>query len=100
MTTRRTATASSGVMGPDEFHDRYPWREEPGLDDNAYTNVMAAWVLGRAADALDALAPARREEIRLVLGLTRRGAGRLAADRDPDARAVPRGRHHRPVRRL
>jgi len=58
-----------GVMGPDEFHDRYPWREEPGLDDNAYTNVMAAWVLGRAADALEALAPARRAELRLVLGL-------------------------------
>ena len=59
-----------GVMGPDEFHDRYPWRDEPGLDDNAYTNVMAAWVLGRAADALELLAPARRAEIRLVLGLT------------------------------
>jgi alpha,alpha-trehalase len=61
-----------GVMGPDEFHDRYPWREGPGLDDNAYTNVMAAWVLGRAADALDILAPARREEVCLVLGLTDR----------------------------
>ncbi len=59
-----------GVMGPDEFHDRYPWRDEPGLDDNAYTNVMAAWVLGRAADALEELAPARRAELRLVLGLT------------------------------
>jgi trehalose/maltose hydrolase-like predicted phosphorylase len=58
-----------GVMGPDEFHDHYPWRDEPGLDDNAYTNVMAAWVLCRAADALDLLAPARRDEIRLVLGL-------------------------------
>ena len=31
-----------GVMGPDDFHDRYPWRDEPGLDDNAYTNVMGA----------------------------------------------------------
>ena len=59
-----------GVMGPDEFHDGYPWRDEPGLDDNAYTNVMAAWVLGRAADALEILAPARREEICLVLGVT------------------------------
>lgn len=58
-----------GVMGPDEFHDRYPWREDPGLDDNAYTNVMAAWALRRAADALDALPPSRRTELRLVLGL-------------------------------
>ena len=31
---------------------------------------MAAWVLDRAADALDLLAPARREEIGLILGLT------------------------------
>jgi trehalose/maltose hydrolase-like predicted phosphorylase len=59
-----------GVMGPDEFHDRYPWREEPGLDDNAYTNVMAAWVLHRAADALDSLTPTRRAEIYRMLGLT------------------------------
>jgi trehalose/maltose hydrolase-like predicted phosphorylase len=58
-----------GVMGPDEFHDRYPWREEPGLDDNAYTNVMAAWVLGRAAEALETLAPARRAELCRVLGI-------------------------------
>ena len=72
-------------MGPDEFHDRYPWRDEPGLDDNAYTNVMASWVLRRAADALDALAPSRREELRLVLDLTdeeltgwNRIAGRLS----------------------
>ena len=34
-----------GVMGPDEYHDGYPDRDEPGLDNNAYTNVMAAWVL-------------------------------------------------------
>jgi trehalose/maltose hydrolase-like predicted phosphorylase len=37
-----------GVMGPDEFHDGYPDRGEPGLDNNAYTNVMSVWVLGRA----------------------------------------------------
>ena len=35
------------VVGPDEFHDGYPWREAPGLDNNAYTNVLAAWVLGQ-----------------------------------------------------
>lgn len=37
------------VMGPDEFHDGYPWASEPGVDDNAYTNVLASWVLARAA---------------------------------------------------
>ncbi len=59
-----------GVMGPDEFHDRYPWREEPGLDDNAYTNVMASWVLRRAAEVLDEVPPARREELCLVLAIS------------------------------
>ncbi|AWL39362.1 MULTISPECIES: glycoside hydrolase family 65 protein [unclassified Streptomyces] len=39
-----------GVMGPDEYHDAYPDAERPGLDDNTYTNVMAAWVLARAGD--------------------------------------------------
>ncbi|HEX2603173.1 MAG TPA: glycoside hydrolase family 65 protein, partial [Oxalicibacterium sp.] len=30
-----------GVIGPDEYHNAYPWRDRPGLDNNAYTNVMA-----------------------------------------------------------
>jgi trehalose/maltose hydrolase-like predicted phosphorylase len=29
-----------GVMGPDEFHEKYPGAEEGGLHNNAYTNVM------------------------------------------------------------
>jgi trehalose/maltose hydrolase-like predicted phosphorylase len=37
-----------GVIGPDEFHDAYPGAATPGLDNNAYTNVMAAWCLERA----------------------------------------------------
>ena len=31
-------------MGPDEFHERYPGAAEGGLRNNAYTNVMAAWI--------------------------------------------------------
>lgn len=42
-----------GIMGPDEYHERYPDRDEPGLDNNAYTNVMAVWCLWRALDLLD-----------------------------------------------
>lgn len=48
-----------GVIGPDEFHSGYPDAPEAGIDNNAYTNVMAAWVILRAIDALDLLAPAR-----------------------------------------
>jgi trehalose/maltose hydrolase-like predicted phosphorylase len=59
-----------GVMGPDEFHDRYPWSSEPGLDNNAYTNVMAAWVMARALGVLDVIDGERRQELLETLGLT------------------------------
>ena len=38
-----------GVIGPDEYHDAYVGSATPGLDNNAYTNVMAAWTLRCAA---------------------------------------------------
>jgi trehalose/maltose hydrolase-like predicted phosphorylase len=34
-----------GVVGPDEYHTAYPGAEKPGINNNAYTNIMAAWVL-------------------------------------------------------
>ena len=49
------ATYIRGVVGPDEFHTGYPDAPEPGIDDNAYTNVMTAWVLQRALEVLDLL---------------------------------------------
>ncbi|GHK02263.1 family 65 glycosyl hydrolase [Streptomyces sp. Y2F8-2] len=52
-----------GVVGPDEYHDAYPGASEPGLDDNAYTNVTAAWVLTRALDLLRTLPEPRRLEL-------------------------------------
>ncbi|WP_407892588.1 glycoside hydrolase family 65 protein [Lacticaseibacillus sp. N501-2] len=33
-----------GVMGPDEFHENYPHAKAKGLTDNAYTNLMVAWL--------------------------------------------------------
>lgn len=39
-----------GVMGPDEYHDSYPGADKPGLNNNAYTNIMAAFVMNRALD--------------------------------------------------
>ncbi len=56
-----------GVMGPDEFHDAYPWRDEPGLDNNAYTNVFAAWVLMQAKRVLEIVPPHRRQELEALL---------------------------------
>jgi alpha,alpha-trehalase len=51
-----------GVMGPDEFHTAYPGADPDtagGVDNNAYTNVMAAWVLSRAVEVAGLL-PAPR----------------------------------------
>jgi len=52
-----------GVMGPDEYSTRYPGATEPGIDDNAYTNVMTVWVLLRAQDVLAVLPSTRRTEL-------------------------------------
>jgi trehalose/maltose hydrolase-like predicted phosphorylase len=52
-----------GVMGPDEYHEAYPDAEEPGLNNNTYTNVMAVWVLQRALEALEELPPHYRQEL-------------------------------------
>jgi trehalose/maltose hydrolase-like predicted phosphorylase len=50
-------------MGPDEFHEAYPEAAKPGLNNNAYTNMMAVWVFLRAQDVLDALPDLRRAEL-------------------------------------
>ncbi|MGZ4619697.1 MAG: glycoside hydrolase family 65 protein, partial [Frankiaceae bacterium] len=60
-----------GVMGPDEYHDAYPWRDEPGLDNNAYTNVMVVWVLIHALEAVEALPDRRRAELLDLLDISR-----------------------------
>jgi len=58
-----------GVMGPDEYHERYPDCAHFGLDNNAYTNIMAVWVLRRAHDVLELLSDTRRAELMRVLDL-------------------------------
>ncbi|MEU9671537.1 glycosyl hydrolase family 65 protein [Streptomyces bobili] len=58
-----------GVMGPDEYHDAYPDTPDPGLDDNAYTNITAAWVLTRTLEVLRALPEPRRRELAERTGL-------------------------------
>lgn len=52
-----------GVMGPDEYHTGYPGRSEPGLDDNAYTNVMAAWACQQACRMLASVRGHDREDL-------------------------------------
>jgi trehalose/maltose hydrolase-like predicted phosphorylase len=59
-----------GVMGPDEFHDKYPGSTEAGLRNNAYTNVMAAWIAETAQRVLELLPASRRDALRARIGLT------------------------------
>lgn len=58
------------VMGPDEYHDAYPDAEEPGLDNNAYTNIMATWVLDQALNVLEVLPKDSVEELCETLEIT------------------------------
>lgn len=46
----------TGVMGPDEFHTAHAGAHEPGLANNAYTNVMTVWLLQRALEVVELLA--------------------------------------------
>ena len=53
------------VVGPDEYHE--------GVDDNAYTNVLARWNIQRALDAsawLQKVDPVRAGELEERLGIT------------------------------
>jgi trehalose/maltose hydrolase-like predicted phosphorylase len=81
--TERERYEIHGVMGPDEFHDKYPDAPQGGLRNNAYTNVTVAWLCG-IADKLLALLPASRaEELRERLGI---GDDELAVWRDMSRR--------------
>ncbi|MFD6856909.1 glycoside hydrolase family 65 protein [Rhodococcus sp. NPDC060090] len=55
-----------GVMGPDEFHERYPGSDEPGLHNNAYTNVMVAWIASKAIEVLELLSTSRQTALRVT----------------------------------
>jgi trehalose/maltose hydrolase-like predicted phosphorylase len=58
-----------GVMGPDEFHEKYPGAPEGGLRNNAYTNVMVAWLCEIARQVLSLLPASRAEALRAQLAL-------------------------------
>jgi trehalose/maltose hydrolase-like predicted phosphorylase len=58
-----------GVMGPDEYHESYPDSDQPGLRNNAYTNVMVAWLMDAVAEALKRLDANRRADLLERLGV-------------------------------
>jgi trehalose/maltose hydrolase-like predicted phosphorylase len=78
-----------GVMGPDEFHEKYPGAQEGGLRNNAYTNVMVAWLCGVAGKLPSLLSASSSEGLRARLDV---GDGELALWQDMSRRMfVPFG---------
>lgn len=59
------------VVGPDEYHTSYPDSEEPGLNNNAYTNVMVAWVMDQALKLHETLPRFVVEKLDKKLGITK-----------------------------
>ena len=59
-----------GVMGPDEYHDAYPDAKSPGLNNNAYTNIMTVWVLHRTREVIDLMPEDARTQVCEKLGFT------------------------------
>ncbi len=72
-----------GVMGPDEFHEKYPGAPQGGLANNAYTNVMVAWLCDIAGRVLPLLSASSADGLRAQLGI---GDGELELWQDMSRR--------------
>ncbi len=59
-----------GLMGPDEFHEILPGTSEPGLKDNAYTNIMIVWLLLKIEELLAILPGGYKVQILKKLKIT------------------------------
>lgn len=60
----------AGVMGPDEYHEAYPGAKSGGITNNAYTNLMVAWLFERAFEIIDQLALDALNALRQKIELT------------------------------
>ncbi len=67
-----------GVMGPDEYHEKYPDAQTGGVHNNAYTNVIAAWCLLRALDVLAEVGESRRARLLEALEISEEELDRWA----------------------
>ena len=61
----------SGVMGPDEFHEKYSGSKDSGIKDNAYTNIMVVWLLTRALTLEEIMSKERIAELYEKLQITK-----------------------------
>ncbi|MCF8231266.1 MAG: beta-phosphoglucomutase family hydrolase [Bacteroidales bacterium] len=58
------------VMGPDEFHEKYPDKDEGGLEDNAYTNIMTVWAIRKAFKLLEIMDDESIQKLKAKIKLT------------------------------
>ncbi|WP_205702952.1 glycoside hydrolase family 65 protein [Botryobacter ruber] len=58
------------IVGPDEYHTGYPDSADIGLNNNAYTNVMAVWVIQCALNIFQVLDADRLNELYEKLHIT------------------------------
>ena len=80
-----------GVMGPDEFHEKYPGHNRGGLKNNAYTNVLAVWVLDKTLELFGSLSDEEQQALSLKTQLAageidrwRAMTQRMTVPMDPD----------------
>ncbi|MFO8055286.1 MAG: beta-phosphoglucomutase family hydrolase [Bacteroidales bacterium] len=57
------------VMGPDEFHEKYPGAKEGGIHDNAYTNVMVSWLMNKMIRLYNKFDPEELKDIKEKTGI-------------------------------
>jgi trehalose/maltose hydrolase-like predicted phosphorylase/CheY-like chemotaxis protein len=69
---------TDGVMGPDEFHEKYPGAVKSGFRDNTYTNLLIVWTLLKAEEALFILPKNKKEQLFKKLGITQSELNRWA----------------------
>ena len=61
-----------GVLGPDQFHHGYPATEpHTGVKNNAFTNVMVAWLMDTVLTVLDVIDDIYLRELMLKLNITK-----------------------------
>lgn len=58
------------VMGPDEYHTHYPDSAQAGINNNAYTNIMAVWVIQRALELMKIMDRSCCKDLAKKIGFT------------------------------
>lgn len=58
------------IVGPDEYHTYYLENKDKGINNNAYTNVMASWALQKALEVIELLDKTSLDRINAKLDIS------------------------------